>query len=231
MLETSPLLQAHLALEKTGTIAAWKRRYNGTLSQDQSLWLWRASLLCLHIRRHSARGNDVLDEIELVGATKVERTAGVWIDGQYVGYLKELKGSKKILLLPGDHDVVVRQGGYKDFSQKVLVQPGMKQVVRVALEKDLRVQFPAVTAEIKLSVTPERAAVFVDGVFAGHVGEFGGVGRALLVTPGRRKITISLTGYETFETEVTLAANQKFNIKTELIKGGGVPTTPAPDQE
>ena len=30
-------------------------------------------------------GNDVLGEIELVGATKVERTSGVWIDRQYVG--------------------------------------------------------------------------------------------------------------------------------------------------
>jgi hypothetical protein len=35
-------------------------------------------------------GNDVLGEIELVGATKVEKTSGVWVDGQYVGYLKEL---------------------------------------------------------------------------------------------------------------------------------------------
>jgi PEGA domain len=179
----------------------------------------------------SYAGNDVLGEIELLAASKVEKTSGVWIDGQYVGYLKELKGSKKILLLPGEHEIVVRQGGYKDFSQKVLVQPGVKQVVRVALEKDLRVQFPTVTAEVKLSVTPERAAVFVDGIFAGHVAEFGGIGRALLVAPGRRKITISLTGYQTFETEVTLVANQKFKIQTELTKGGGVPTTPVPDQK
>lgn len=79
-----------------------------------------------------------------------------------MGYLKELKGSKKILLLPGEHEIIVRQGGYKDFSQNILVQPGVRQVVRVALEKDLRVQFPTVTAEVKLSVTPERAAVFVE---------------------------------------------------------------------
>jgi PEGA domain len=79
-------------------------------------------------------------------------------------------------------------------------------------------------------VTPERAAVFVDGVFAGHVAEFGGVSRALPVAPGRREITISLTGYQTFETEVTLVANQKFKIQTDLTKGG-VPTTPVPDQE
>src|SRR3981081_196450 len=69
-------------------------------------------------------GNDVLGEIQLVGATKVERTSGVWVDGQYLGYLQELKGSKKILLLPGEHEIVVRQGGYLDFVQKVGIQPG-----------------------------------------------------------------------------------------------------------
>jgi hypothetical protein len=178
----------------------------------------------------SYAGNDVLGEIELAGATKVEKTSGVWVDGQYMGYLKELKGSKKILLLPGEHEIVVRQGGYKDFSQKVVVQPGGKQVIRVALQKDLRVQFPTVTAEVKLSVEPGRAAVFVDGLFAGHVAEFDGMGRALLVAPGKRKITISLTGYQTFETEVSLVANQKFKVKTELTKGGGVQTTPTPNQ-
>jgi hypothetical protein len=88
------------------------------------------------------------------------------------------------------------------------------------MEKDLRVQFPQVTAEIKLDVTPNRAAVFVDGTFVGHVAEFGGVGKALLVTPGKRKVTISLAGYNTFETDIELVANQKSTIKTELVKGG-----------
>jgi len=67
--------------------------------------------------------NDVLGEIELAGATKVENTSGVWIDGQYMGYLKELNGSKKILLLPGEHEIIGRQGGHRDFSQKVAVHP------------------------------------------------------------------------------------------------------------
>ena len=170
-------------------------------------------------------GNDVLGEIQLVGATKVEKTSGVWVDGQYVGYLKELNGSKKILLLPGEHEIVVRQAGYKDFAQKVNVQPGGKHVIQVVMMKDLRMQIPTITAEIKLSVIPNRAAVFVDGLFVGHVAEFGGVGRALLVAPGKRKITISLPGYQTFETEINLAANQKFQVKTELVKSS-VPSKP-----
>jgi hypothetical protein len=28
-----------------------------------------------------------------------KRLSGVWVDGEYVGYLKELKGSKKVLLV------------------------------------------------------------------------------------------------------------------------------------
>jgi hypothetical protein len=173
-------------------------------------------------------GNDVLGQIDLLGASKVERTSGVWVDGQYVGYLHELKGSKKLLLLPGEHEINVRQGGYVDFVQKVDVRAGQTQTVAVKMEKDTRVQMPSVTAEIKLDVNPNRAAVFVDGVFIGHVAEFNGVGKALLVEPGKRKIKISLPGYQTFETDIDLVANQKSTVKTELMKGGPAEGTPLP---
>ena len=32
--------------------------------------------------------------------------SGVRVDRQYVGYLKELKRAKKILLLPGEHEII-----------------------------------------------------------------------------------------------------------------------------
>ena len=172
--------------------------------------------------------NEVLGEIELVGASKVENTSGVWIDGQYIGYLGELKGSKKLLLLPGEHQITVRQGGYVDFAQKVSVRAGQKQIIPVKMEKDLDVTLPRVTAEIKLDVKPNRAAVFVDGVFIGHIAEFTGIGKALLVQPGKRRITISLPGYKTFETDMELVANQKTTIKTELPQGGPAEGTPLP---
>jgi|SRR5215467_2033457 hypothetical protein len=163
--------------------------------------------------------NQILGELQLEGTSDAEKTAGVWVDGQYVGYVQELKGSKKILLLPGDHQVTVRQGGYLELVERITLQPGEKQVLRVTLQKDTRVRWPAVTAEVKLAVTPDRAAVFVDGVFVGHIGEFNGVGKALLIAPGKHRIRISLPGYETFETEISLIANQKFQLKTDLVKG------------
>ena len=173
-------------------------------------------------------GNEVLGEVELVGASKVENTSGVWIDGQYVGYLNELKGSKKILLLPGEHEITVRQGGYLDFTQKVAVRAGEKQSIAVKMEKDTRVQMPTVTAEIKLDVKPNRAAVFVDGVFVGHVAEFEGMGKALLVAPGKHAIKMSLPGYQNFETDIDLVANQESTIKTEMVKGGPAEGTSLP---
>lgn len=172
--------------------------------------------------------NNVLGEVELAGASKVENTSGVWIDGQYIGYLGELKGSKKLLLLPGEHQITVRQGGYLDFVQSVSVRAAEKQIIAVKMEKDTRVQLPQVTAEIKLDVKPNRAAVFVDGVFVGHIAEFSGIGKALLVEPGKRRITISLPGYQTFETDIDLVANQKSTIKTELPQGGPAEGTPLP---
>ena len=164
--------------------------------------------------------NEVLGEIQLQGVGKVAKDSGVWVDGQYLGYLKELKGTKRILLLPGEHQIEVRQAGYQNFSEQVTVAPGAKQVVRVTMAKDLQVAYPTVTAEIKLVVEPVRAAVFVDGLLLGHVAEFEGAGRGLLVAPGRRKITISLPGYQTSETVVDLVPHQVFKLTTNLVSNG-----------
>jgi hypothetical protein len=197
-------------------------------AKTQSLFLLLALLLSPIFTSTLHAGNDVLGEVELVGASKVEKTSGVWVDGQYVGYLNELKGSKKLLLLPGEHDITVRQAGYLDSTHKVAVRAGEKQTIEVKMEKDTRVQFPQVTAEIKLDVKPNRAAVFVDGVFLGHVAEFNGIGKALLVAPGKRRVKLTLPGYQTFETDIDLVANQKSTINTEMVAGGPAEGSPPP---
>jgi hypothetical protein len=196
------------------------RKEQNMIRRFGSKFLVVGFLLSLFVGLLFPQSNQVLGEVELVGATKIEKTSGVWVDGQYLGYVKELKGSKKILLLPGEHEIAVRQDGYKDFRDDINVQPGEKQTISVKMVKDPRFKMPSVFSEIKLSVTPDRAAVFVDNLYVGHVGEFGGVAKSLLVAPGHRHITISLAGYETFNSEVDLAPNQKFQIKTDLIKEG-----------
>jgi len=168
----------------------------------------------------SASGNnEVLGEIRFVAENEPAKSAGVWVDGQYVGYLNELKGSKKLLLLPGEHEISVREAGYRSVEQKINVQPKQMQTLRVLLAKDPRAQYSAVTGEVRLSIDPDRAAVFVDDQFAGHAHEFGGAGRAMLLSPGHHQIKITLPGYKSFTTEIDVRANQKYDIKTQLPRG------------
>src|ERR1700691_3460542 len=142
--------------------------------------LWVVLLVCsLLLPASMYAENDVMREIQFEGKSHVEKTSGVWVDGEYVGYLKELKGSKKVLLLPGEHTISVRQDGYQDFTQRVMVEPGQKQVVSVLMQKAVTGPLPQVTAEVKIAVNPSRSAVFLDGLFVVHVGEFEGAGRGM----------------------------------------------------
>jgi hypothetical protein len=101
----------------------------------------------------------------------------------------------------------------------VVVEPRKKIVLQVVMLRDPRTRFPKVTAQIKLHVTPERAAVFVDDAFVGSVNEFTGMGHGMLVSPGKHRIKIALPGYQAFDTEVSLLPRQKITIKTDLLPG------------
>jgi PEGA domain len=177
------------------------------------------ALLCGLALPVAARNNKILGEVRFEPENGAAKTAGVWVDGKYVGYLKELKGSKKLLLLPGEHEISVREAGYQSVEEKISIEPDSVQTLRVSLAKDPRALYPTVSAEVKLAIDPDRAAVFVDDQFAGHAHEFGGAGRAMLLSPGKHHIKITLPGYESFETEIEVRANQKYDIKTQLPKG------------
>jgi len=159
--------------------------------------------------------NDILGEVQLEGKSEAAKTSGVWIDGQYVGYLKELKGSKKLLLLPGKHTITVRQNGYHDFSTEVLVQPRQTQVVPVTMEKAPTMPLPMDAPTIKIAVNPSRSAVFLDGRYVGHAGE---LWRGMIVPVGNHHIEIACPGYQTFETQVDVPLKQTVVIRTDLLQ-------------
>ena len=175
----------------------------------------------------AAQQNEVLAEVRFAGATKVEDNSGVWVDGQYVGYLKELNGDKKIMLLPGPHEITVRQAGYKDYTETVRLEPKEIHSVRVAMEKDANAVYPGKdAATLKLHIEPDRAAVFLDDGYVGHVSDFGGTFRSMAVSPGKHRIKVALAGYKTFETEINLLPRQKSEVKTDLVKGTTEQTAP-----
>ena len=85
--------------------------------------------------------------------------------------------------------------------------------------KSARLPSKDATSELKITATPSRAAVFVDGQYAGHVDEFDGVGKAMLLTPGQHRLRIALPGYLPFDTMVDLHPQQKLKIQTDLVRG------------
>ncbi len=161
----------------------------------------------------------VQSELRFAAHSKDEKTAGVWVDGQYVGFVKELAGDKKLMLLPGKHEIVIRQAWYDEFVNQVILEPGQTHQINVSLVKSARMPTRDATGELKIAATPSRAAVFVDGQYAGHVDEFDGVGKAMLLTPGQHRVRIALPGYLPFDTMVDLRPQQKLKIQTDLVKG------------
>ena len=169
-------------------------------------------------------GNPFLGEIRLDAGSRVERDAGVWVDGQYLGFVKELDSRDRLMLLPGPHEIMVKLAGFEDVVSTVTVEPGETRRFKVRLSPLATASYPdaAQTATVRVSVEPERAALYVDGVYAGHVERFSGR-NGVRVRAGTHQIRIELPGYRPFESEMTLIANQRYEIKTELVKGSEPP--------
>jgi hypothetical protein len=183
--------------------------------------------ICAHAQDQNYNANQVMGQIGFDAKTKAEKTAGVWVDDQYVGYVDELKGSKQVFLLPGKHHVSLRQTGYLNSDDEITVNPHAKTVLKVQLQKDPNAQFSSTNAQVKLDVTPDRAAVLVDGKFAGTARDFGGPGKAMLVPPGKHHVVVDLVGYKPFVTDINVQADQKITIKSALIPGSVSEASPS----
>ncbi len=161
-------------------------------------------------------------EVRFTADNQDERDAGVWIDDKYAGYVKELKGERKVLLPAGEHQILIRQAGYKDFTQKLAVAADQIQTIAVVLEENPKLTYPGKdAAELRLDIRPKRAAVFVDDGYMGHGGDFGGRFHSMLVSPGKHRLKVTLDGYRAYEMEIDALASNKSEMKIVLEKING----------
>ena len=162
-----------------------------------------------------------MGEVRFTADTQDERDAGVWIDGKYAGYVKELKGDRKVMLPAGEHEFVIKQAGFKDFTKKIVVDPDQApfQTVAVVLEENTKMTYPGSNAaELRLDIQPKRAAVFVDDNYMGHGGDFGGRFHSMLVSPGKHHLKVTLDGYQTYETEIDARRKQQVGNENRFGK-------------
>lgn len=71
-------------------------------------------------------------------------------------------------------------------------------------------------AELRVSVTPKDAAVYVDGFYAGIVDDFDGVFQGLPLPPGGHTIVLYLSGYRTATYNVYLRPASSFKLRGTL---------------
>jgi hypothetical protein len=91
--------------------------------------------------------------------------------------------------------------------------------VAVRLETNPNVVYPGENAAtLRLDAKPKGAEVFVDGGYMGHASDFGGRFHSMLLIPGMHHLKIQLPGYKTYEMDITVVANQKSEIRAELVK-------------
>ena len=76
--------------------------------------------------------------------------------------------------------------------------------------------------------TPKEAEVYVDGAYAGVVGDFDGVFSRLHTTPGGHAITLHLEGFRTVTQNIYVApdATLKLRLAMEKLAPGEVSAPP-----
>lgn len=177
-----------------------------------------AMALCAALPLAEVAANPMLAEVEIKAASRAERDAGVWVDGQYVGYVHQLRGKSRLKLLPGERELVFKLVGYEDVHRTVTLEPGERYQYQLTMVAPDELEFPddTATAHIALSVDPADAAVFVNDHYAGNVQRFR---KGLRLKAGTYRIKIALPGYQPFESELTLREGQRYEIRTALVKG------------
>jgi hypothetical protein len=168
----------------------------------------------------ASAANPLQGEVEIEAASRIERNAGLWLDGQYVGFVKDLEGKGRLVLVPGPHTLLFKLVGYEDVASTIAVEPDTRQEYRLAMTAAADVTYPDKdnTAQVRISVKPEDAAIFVNDSYVGHTDRFDGR-RGMRMSAGTYRFTIALPGYQPFNTELTVRAGQTYEIKTELPKG------------
>ena len=140
------------------------------------------------------------------------KQAYVFLDGAAIR-----DGSQSIKLVPGPHEVSVRNSGYAPVTQSVQIEAGKTTDLSVTLQKSGdKVSGPFGDIEFK---GDPRAAVLLNGAtpdyFVGHVDEFNWNWiwhQRLLVHPGTYNVTVTREGQSIWSGPVTVRAGEQVTV-------------------
>jgi PEGA domain-containing protein len=137
------------------------------------------------------------------GTLKIVSTvpeAEVFIDGAAVGKVPQEKK-----LAPGEHPIVVRLPGYKQFETKAKIEPKQSITVQAELKA---------VGRLRILSTPTQASVLVNGLPAGKTP------LDTEVEVGETVVRIEMAGFQPFEQTMTIEGGKTATISRELAIAG-----------
>ena len=140
--------------------------------------------------------------------------AGVFIDGKYVGPAGNFGVGRTYAVPAGEHEVKLSEPRYEDVVKKVTIQPG-KTAKLAETMKPLPPPKPPFGL-LRTTTHDKFAAVYVNGKFMGHAGEFNNPVQGLKLNPGAYKVkVVPVGGAEGREEEVKIEADKVAIFRAE----------------
>jgi hypothetical protein len=147
--------------------------------------------------------------------TKVDPgRAGVFIDGKYVGPAGNFGIGRKYTVAAGEHEVRLSEPRYEDVVKKVTIQPG-KTMDLAETMKALPLAKPPF-GRLRVFAPDKFEAVYVNGKFMGHAGEFNNSIQGLLLNPGEYTVkVVPVSGGGGYEEHVKIDVNKVTIVRAE----------------
>jgi hypothetical protein len=138
--------------------------------------------------------------------------AGVFLDGKYLGPARNFGFARRYTVPAGEHELRLEEPRYEPAVTRVTVTAKKTTTVSETL-KPLPAPEPPF-GMIRTDYPDKFAAIFVNGKFYGHAGEYNNPVQGLLVKPGEYTVKlVPVDGGEPREEKVTVEAN-----KTSVVR-------------
>jgi hypothetical protein len=140
--------------------------------------------------------------------TKVSpSTAGIFIDGKYVGTAANFRRARKYSLNAGEHEITLSDPRYEELKTKITIHPGGTVTLSEHLRPLPKPQGPF--GRLRTLNFDKYAAVYLNEKFYGHADELSNFAQGLLIQPGEYKVRVeSMTGAPAHEETVKIEVDK-----------------------
>jgi hypothetical protein len=182
----------------------------------------------------AAMAADGINATSSIGGTIIVMSfpqgAAVYLNGEYRGVAPlNLQN-----ITPGNYLVNVSMAGYNNDAVPVLLYDGSTREIGFTLEPVSKATVPTGSGSIAVDSSPGGAVVRIDGNTVGNTRMDGYAFNVNNVPSGNHIVTVELTGYPVYVSNVTVIRNQvvkvnaDFSTQTTAIPGSPVATTARP---